>query len=108
MKLSEIDLTDLGLFVQGNPHLAWKTLREQTPVYWHERKPGRGFWAITRYREAQIIYRDPLRFSSAGGIVLNASLAHESSDATASVAGESLQAAPSRQSLTATDPPRHR
>jgi cytochrome P450 len=77
------------------------------PVYWHERKPGHGFWAITKHYDAQIIYRDPTRFSSAGGIVLNASLAHDY-HSTGSVAGETLQAAPSRRSLIATDPPRHR
>jgi cytochrome P450 len=108
MELSEIDLTDLDLFVHGNPHIAWQMLRAQAPVYWHERKPGQGFWAITRYRDAQTVYRDPIRFSSADGVVLNASLAHESHGATSSVAGESLQAAPSRRSLIATDPPRHR
>lgn len=108
MELSEIDLTDLNLFVHGDPHLAWKTLREKAPIYWHERKPCHGFWAITRYNDAQTVYRDPMRFSSANGIVLNASLAHESADTMNSVGGESLRAAPSRRSLIATDPPRHR
>ncbi len=108
MELSQIDLTDLDLFVRGDPHLAWRKLREEAPVYWHERKSGYGFWAITRYREAQKVYRDPLRFSSADGVVLNAKLAHYSADSMSPVAGESLQAAPSRQSLIATDPPRHR
>jgi len=108
MDLSQIDLTDLDLFVHGNPHLAWQTLREKAPVYWHERKPGHGFWAITKYRHAQTVYRDPMRFSSANGIVLNASLAHESADEISAGAGENPQAAPSRRSLIATDPPRHR
>jgi cytochrome P450 len=108
MELPEIDLTDLDLFVHGDPHIAWRMLRAQAPVYWHERKRGHGFWAITKYRDAQTVYRDPLRFSSADGIVLNASLAHASADTKTSVAGESLQAAPSRRSLIATDPPRHR
>lgn len=108
MELSEIDLTDLNLFVHGDPHLAWKTLREKAPIYWHERKPCHGFWAITRYNDAQTVYRDPMRFSSANGIVLNASLVHESADTMNSVGGESLRAAPSRRSLIATDPPRHR
>lgn len=108
MELSEIDLTDLDLFVNGDPHLAWRTLRDEAPIYWHERQPGHGFWAITKYHDAQTVYRDPIRFSSAEGVVLNASLAHESHDAIGSVAGESMQAAPSRRSLIATDPPRHR
>lgn len=108
MELAEIDLTSLDLFVHGDPHRVWKTMRGEAPVYWHERAPGRGFWSITKFREAETVYRDPLRFSSAGGIVLNASLAHDSSDETVSVAGESSHGAPSRQSLIATDPPRHR
>jgi cytochrome P450 len=108
MELSEIDLTDLKLFVHGDPHLAWRMLRAEAPVYWHQRKPGHGFWSITKYRDAQTVYRDPMRFSSASGIVLNASLAHESVDAVTSMGGETLQATPSRRSLIATDPPRHR
>ena len=108
MELSEIDLTDLDLFVHGDPHIAWRMLREQAPVYWHERRPGHGFWAITRYHDAQTVYRDPIRFSSADGIVLNARLTHESPASMGPVAGETLQAAPSRRSLIATDPPRHR
>ena len=109
MQLSEIDLTDLNLFAHGDPHLAWRMLRAEAPVYWHERKPGHGFWSITKYRDAQTIYRDPMRFSSASGIVLNASLAHESvAPMTSMGGGETLQAAPSRRSLIATDPPRHR
>jgi cytochrome P450 len=108
MELSEIDLTDLDLFVHGNPHRAWQTLRARAPIYWHERKPGQGFWAISKYLDAQTVYRDPVRFSSADGIVLNASLAHKSLDSMGAAAGESLQAAPSRRSMIATDPPRHR
>lgn len=105
MQLSEIDLTNLDLFVHGDPHRAWRTLRAEAPVYWHERRAGQGFWSITKYRDAHIVYRDPIRFSSANGVVLNASL---ESDAIATVAGESMQASPSRRSLIATDPPRHR
>ena len=107
MKLAEIDLTNLDLFVHGDPHRAWKTLRDEAPIYRHERGTARSFWSIAKYSDAQTVYRDPIRFSSAGGIVLNASLAHED-DAAVSIAGESLQAAPSRRSLIATDPPRHR
>jgi hypothetical protein len=43
MELSEIDLTDLGLFVHGGPHRAWRMLRTEAPIYWHERAPGHGF-----------------------------------------------------------------
>jgi len=108
VELSEIDLTDLDLFVHGNPHLAWQALRARAAIYWHERKPGQGFWAISKYSDAQTVYRDPIRYSSADGVVLNASLVHEPLDSMTSVAGESLQFAPSRQSLIATDSPHHR
>ncbi len=69
-------------------------LRAEAPVYWHERKPGHGFWSITKYRDVQTIYRDPMRFSSASGIVLNASLAHESvAPMTSMGGGETLRCA---------------
>ena len=97
-------LTNLDLFIHGNPHLAWQTLRAQASAYWYERKLGHGFWSITKYRDARTVYRDPMRFSSADGVVLNASLAHEAYDAMGSVTDESVQTAPSRRSLIATDP----
>ncbi len=69
MKLEQIDLTDLDLFLHGDPHLAFAQLRREAPVYWHERNQ-RGFWAITRYEDALRVYHDPGTFSSERGISL--------------------------------------
>jgi cytochrome P450 len=96
MKLEDIDLTDLDLFANGDPHQAFTVLREQAPVYWHERK-SRGFWAITRYQDVLDIYHDPQTFSSERGISLSFP---EDMVATDEQAGFG-------QMMITTDPPRH-
>src|SRR5258706_7403057 len=52
-RLEDVDLTDPNLYLKGDPHAAWKLLREQAPVFWHERGArgtlGRGVWAVTTY-----------------------------------------------------------
>ncbi len=98
MELSEIDLNRFDLFVYGDPHAAWKMLREQAPVHWNP-KDDSGYWSITRYQDALGIYRNPHTFSSErGGISLNYGLSDEESMA---------QAAGFGQMLIVTDPPRH-
>ncbi len=98
MELSEIDLNSFDLFVYGDPHAAWKVLREQAPVHWNP-KDDSGYWSITRYQDALGIYRNPHTFSSErGGISLNYGLSDEESMA---------QAAGFGQMLIVTDPPRH-
>ncbi|SRR5713101_609262 len=70
MKLSEVNLLDLDLFVNGDPHQAFALLRREAPLYWHERENGRGFWAVTRYHDALRVYHDPQTYSSERGISL--------------------------------------
>ncbi|MBV8053909.1 MAG: cytochrome P450 [Deltaproteobacteria bacterium] len=70
MKLNEINLLDLDLFVNGDPHQAFTLLRREAPLYWHERQHGRGFWAVTRYHDALRVYHDPQTYSSEHGISL--------------------------------------
>jgi len=70
MKLNEVNLLDLDLFVNGDPHLAFTLLRREAPLYWHERQNGRGFWAVTRYHDALHVYHDPQTYSSEQGISL--------------------------------------
>ena len=60
--LDGIDLTDLDLFLHGDPYAAFATLRREAPVYWHDRN-GRGFWAVTKYSDALRVYHDPASFS---------------------------------------------
>ncbi len=70
MKLSEVNLLDLDLFVNGDPHEAFALLRREAPVYWHERGDGRRFCAVTRYHDALRVYHDPQTYSSERGISL--------------------------------------
>jgi cytochrome P450 len=98
MELNEIDLNNFDLFIHGDPHAAWKVLREQDPVHWN-RKDDSGYWSITTYQDALYVYRNPLIFSSErGGIALNYGLTDEESMA---------QQAGFGQMLIVTDPPRH-
>jgi len=71
LKLSEVNLSDLDLFVKGDPHQAFALLRREAPLYWHERQNGRGFWAVTRYHDALRVYHDPHTYSSERGISLS-------------------------------------
>jgi len=70
MTPEQIDLTDLDLFVRGDMYEAFKVLREQAPVHWQQRQPGRGFWSLTRYEDVLAVYRDARNFSSALGVTL--------------------------------------
>jgi len=96
MKLHEIDLTDLEFFVHGDPYEAFRIMRAEAPLYWHERAPGRGFWAVTRYDDALKVYHDPDTYSSERGI----SLQFNSAGTTDENAGFGMM-------MITTDPPRH-
>lgn len=93
MRLEQIDLTDLDLFLHGDPHAAFALLRREAPVYWHERN-GRGFWAVTRYDDALRVYHDPGTYSSERGISL------QFNNVTPDQAGSGMM-------MILTDPPRH-
>ena len=96
MKLGEIDLTDLDMFVRGEQYEAWRVLRAEAPVFWHERKPGAGFWSIARYDDALNVYHTPETYSSERGISL-----------VFSAAGASEEQSGFGQMMIMTDPPRH-
>jgi cytochrome P450 len=67
----KINLTDPDLYSHGDPHAAWRWLREHDPVHWHfPAGEFPGFWALTKYDDVQAVYHDPATFSSAGGILL--------------------------------------
>ncbi|MFD8813370.1 cytochrome P450 [Streptomyces sp. NPDC059627] len=91
--LDRIDLTDTDLYVHGDAHLVWQTLRAERPVYWQERQNGHGFWAVTRRADVYRVLSDHETFSSEGGTAI-AML-----DAPDPAAGLMMQS---------TDPPRHR
>lgn len=98
MTLEEIDLTDLDFFRDGDRFEAWRIMRVQAPVYWHERKPGEGFWSLTRMRDSLAVLADAHLFSSElHGNVLNFVLNRDK------VGGDTGVG----EMLNWTDPPRH-
>jgi cholest-4-en-3-one 26-monooxygenase len=66
-----LDLVDPARFARrGYPHALWTRLRAEAPVA-HFAPPGyRPFWAITKHTNIVEIASQPLRFSSAHGIIL--------------------------------------
>src|SRR4051812_4021429 len=66
-----LDLVDAGRYGQrGYPHDVWTALRAKAPVARLEPPGWEPFWAITKHADVQQIAKDPVRFSSAGGITL--------------------------------------
>ncbi|MBO4206027.1 cytochrome P450 [Micromonospora echinofusca] len=91
--LAGIDLADPDLYERGDPDRVWAALRGAAPVFRNPGTAGREFWAVTRYRDAVAVYRDPDTFSSARGMVLG--IDPEAGDPAAN------------RMLVVTDPPRH-
>ena len=97
--LDEIDFWDLDMFVHGDPHAAWRILREEAPVWWHDRPGGEPFWCVTRYDDARAVLGDPYTFSSAAGIKVRTD---------EDLRREALMPKGMPQPIIHTDPPRHR
>ncbi|HVA81743.1 MAG TPA: cytochrome P450 [Candidatus Binataceae bacterium] len=96
MKLDDIDLMNPEMFLRGEHLAAFRIMRSEAPVYWHERTPGQGFWCVTRYEDALKVYHDPYTYSSEFGMSLQFNFNADSGS----------QAAFGMMLLT-TDPPRH-
>jgi len=66
-----LDLVDAERYGQrGYPHGVWTRLRADAPVARLEPTGWEPFWAITKHADVQYIAKEPLLFSSAGGITL--------------------------------------
>ncbi|MGD0117078.1 MAG: cytochrome P450, partial [Candidatus Binatus sp.] len=96
---NDLDLTNLDLFLAGDPHSVWKELRAADPVHWTERQNKRGFWSITKHADALRVYRDPATFSSRGGVVLGSGDAQDPNQPQVQLGFD--------QMMILTDPPRH-
>jgi cytochrome P450 len=96
MKLQDIDLMDNEMFLRGEHLDAFKLMRAEAPVYWHERAEGQGFWSVTRYDDSLKVYHDPATYSSARGMSLQFNFNADSG----SQDGFGMM-------LLTTDPPRH-
>ena len=53
--------------IDTDPYPVWRRLRDERPLYRNERYD---FWALSRYEDVEAAHRDPRRFSSAHGTVL--------------------------------------
>lgn len=60
-RLDEVDLTDMAAMGVGDPHATWRLLREQAPVFRHEKgvhgTRGQGFWAVTTFEGCTEVHR---------------------------------------------------
>jgi cytochrome P450 len=66
----KIDLLSPESFSQGHPLAQYRWLRENAPVLWHEEPNGKGFWAVTRYKDVWDVDRDFQSFSSEPTIMI--------------------------------------
>ncbi|CAN7724308.1 cytochrome P450 [Bradyrhizobium sp. LjRoot220] len=66
-------LSNVELFLQGQPFDIYAKLRAEAPVAWQrEGNNGPGFWALTRYNDVMRVDGDPKTFSSQKGGILMA------------------------------------
>jgi len=91
--LDSIDLTDLDFFATGDVEGAFALIRATDPIHWQEKRPGRGFWSLTRFEDLLTVYRDAQTFISGRGVTLHFGSGEE-------VSGLD-------KSMIMTDPPRH-
>ena len=92
--MSDVDIFDPDLYVEGPPHEELERLRETDPVHWQELDDGTGCWAILTHADVVEVAREPNLFSaSEGGVVLE------------DLAPENLVMM--RKMLLAMDPPGH-
>lgn len=70
--LESVDLADPRTFLDYDLFDMWRRFRAERPVHWNaENATTRGFWAVTRYADAQDVYKDATRFTSERGNVLS-------------------------------------
>ncbi|MFH9818944.1 cytochrome P450 [Streptomyces sp. NPDC017230] len=90
--LAGVDLFDLDLYTEGDPHPVWDLMREKAPLHHQVLPDGREFWSVTRFDDVCRVLGDHREFTSERGTVPT----HLGTD---DVAAGVL--------LTSTDPPRH-
>src|SRR5882724_7923228 len=68
--MESIDLADPDTYARGVPHEAFRRLRAEAPISWQPERNGRGFWAVTRYRDVIAVLRSPSVYSAWKGSIL--------------------------------------
>ncbi|HEX3673302.1 MAG TPA: cytochrome P450 [Rhizomicrobium sp.] len=66
----KIDLLDPASFASGHPLAQYRWLQQNAPVFWHEEPDGKGFWAVTCYKDVREVDRDFQSFSSGPTIMI--------------------------------------
>jgi len=90
--IDPLDLVDPARYARnGYPHAVWTRLRAAAPVAYFAPPGYRPFWAITKHADIVEIASQPVRFSSAHGIILGPA---------------GMPVVPSEM-VVALDPPRH-
>ena len=64
---AQVDLTDLGPFIDGTEHALFRRLREHEPLHWNDEPDGPGFWSLTRYADLMTAIEDPKTFVNGEG-----------------------------------------
>jgi len=105
LALDRIDLTDVDLFLHGDPHAVWRTLRREAPVHYNERSWGPGFWNITKYEDVLRVGVDPETFISGKGIILDNDGVRTKREYEMAESNFGLD--PRGNMMIMTDPPRH-
>ncbi|MBV9989812.1 MAG: cytochrome P450 [Alphaproteobacteria bacterium] len=90
-----MDLLSPSSFASGHPFAQYRWLRENAPVFWHEEPDGKGFWAVTRFKEVWEVDRDFQNFSSEPTIMI------------ADPAAEAANAFGGYKMMLMMDPPQH-
>ncbi len=100
--MNRVDLATLDFFsaeVQECPFQIYRQLQDEAPVW---QMPGTNVFVVTRYTDIRDIIRDPARFSSSFGALLNAGSSNKEVEA---IYGQGYEMV---ETLLTQDPPRHR
>jgi cytochrome P450 len=103
--IDTIDLTDVDLFLHGDPHAVWRTLRNEAPVHYNERSWGPGFWNITKYEDVLAVGVDPATWISGKGIILDNDGVRTQREY--EMSEQQIGLDPRGNMMIMTDPPRH-
>lgn len=67
----DFDLNSVELFHSGDPHRAWRVLRDTAPVVRHRSPAGVPYWSVTRYADVVSVLKDSRTFTSRHGTGLS-------------------------------------
>ncbi|CAH0991086.1 Steroid C26-monooxygenase [Sinobacterium norvegicum] len=70
LDVEQIDIYNPDNYIDGVPHAQFQTLRQQSPVHWHDHPDGGGFWVVSRHADVMAVSRDHQTFSAQEGFVL--------------------------------------